>query len=82
MSYFATCGDDDSDIKPEEFEFVLALCGIITNIAASPNGREYLVNQDNGRLLIDEFVTSLEKVPARRNVKMRSLTLMMLYNIR
>ncbi|KAK3697166.1 hypothetical protein QZH41_013543 [Actinostola sp. cb2023] len=81
ISYFATCGEDDSDIKPEEFEFVLALCGIITNMAASPCGREFLVHQENGRLLIDTFVTSLENVPVRRNVKIRSLILMMLYNM-
>jgi hypothetical protein len=82
VSYFATWGDDDPQEKSEEFQFVLALCGIITNIAAAPCGREFFTKKENGQALVDCLVTSLEKTSVRCNVKIRSLMLMALYNIR
>ncbi|XP_031556716.1 heat shock factor 2-binding protein-like isoform X2 [Actinia tenebrosa] len=81
ISYFATWGEDDPQEKSEELEFVLALCGIITNIAAAPCGREFFTRKEIGQVLVDCLVTTLEKTSVQHNVKIRSLMLMALYNI-
>lgn len=82
-SYFDSCADgEEAKENSEEFQFVLALVGIITNMAAAAQGREFLVTKDSGRVLIDTFMKVLGGSSAGKNVKMRNLILMALYNVR
>ena len=81
-SYFDSYGEEDEKETSEEFQFVMALTGTITNMAAAAQGRDFLVNKDSGRVLIDTFITVLGVSALGKNVKMRSLILMALYNIR
>ncbi|XP_058957007.2 heat shock factor 2-binding protein-like isoform X1 [Pocillopora verrucosa] len=81
-SYFDSCaGGEEAKENSEEFQFVLALVGIITNMAAAAQGREFLVTKDSGRVLIDTFMKVLGGSSAGKNVKMRNLILMALYNV-
>lgn len=81
-SYFDSCaGGEEAKENSEEFQFVLALVGIITNMAAATQGREFLVTKDSGRVLIDTFMKVLGGSSAGKNVKMRNLILMALYNV-
>ena len=81
-SYFESYGEEDENETSQEFQFVLALTGTITNMAAAAQGRDFLVSKDTGRALIDTFITVLGVCAVGKNVKMRSLILMALYNIR
>lgn len=81
-SYFESYGEGDEKETSEEFQFVLALTGTITNMAAAAEGRDFLVTKDNGRVLIDTFITVLGVCAVGKNVKMRNLILMALYNVR
>lgn len=81
-SYFESYGEGDEKERSEEFEFVLALTGTITNMAAAAQGRDFLVSKDSGRVLTDTFITVLGVSAVGKNVKMRNLILMALYNIR
>lgn len=65
-----------------ESQFVLALCGTITNIAASAYGRDFLSTREEGRALIDVLCTSLAEAPTGSECsKLKRLLLMTLYNI-
>ena len=81
-SYFETYSEEVSKETSDEFQFVLALTGTTTNIAAAAQGRDFLVSKDSGRALIDSFVTVLGVSAVGKNVKLRNLILMALYNIR
>ena len=81
-SYFESYGEEDEKESSEEFQFVLALTGTITNMAAAAQGRDFLVTKDNGRVLVDTFISVLSVSAVGKNVKMRNLLLMALYNIR
>ena len=81
-SYFESYGEEGEKETSDEFQFVLALTGTITNMAAAAQGRDFLVTNDIGRVLIDTFITVLSVSAVGKNVRMRSLILMALYNIR
>lgn len=51
-------------------------------MAAAAQGRDFLVSKDSGRVLIDSFITVLGVSAVGKNVKMRNLILMALYNTR
>ena len=81
-SYFETYSEEANKETSDEFQFVLALTGTITNMAAAAQGRDFLVSKDSGRALIDSFVTVLGVSTSGKNVKLRNLILMALYNVR
>jgi hypothetical protein len=47
----------------EESQFILSMCGIVTNIAATPAGRQFLVTNTNGRDLLEQFNRILPVIP-------------------
>ncbi|XP_078264740.1 heat shock factor 2-binding protein [Rhinoraja longicauda] len=67
--------DPDSD----ENQFVLALAGIVTNVAAVACGREFLVN--SSRVLLETLLQLLTEMRAGLCTKLKVLILMCLYNI-
>ena len=81
-SYFETYSEDTTKETSDESQFVLALTGTITNVAAAAQGRDFLVSNKSGLSLIDSFVTALVVSTVGKNVRLRNLILMALYNIR
>ncbi|XP_077870159.1 heat shock factor 2-binding protein-like [Saccoglossus kowalevskii] len=80
-SYIATYHDELPEEDTDEAQFVLALSGIITNIAASAYGRDFLVTNSNGQILINTMTSILSQTPITHSAKLRNLILMCLYNI-
>ncbi|XP_077985936.1 heat shock factor 2-binding protein-like [Glandiceps talaboti] len=80
-SYIATYQDEMPEEQTDEAQFVLALCGIITNIAASAYGREFLMTNTTGQTVLVTMVTVLSQTPVTHSAKLRNLILMCLYNI-
>ncbi|CAI8056247.1 Heat shock factor 2-binding protein [Geodia barretti] len=65
-----------------ESQFVLALCGTITNVAASAYGRNFLSTNEEGQALIDVLCTALAEAPTGAECsKLKRLLLVTLYNI-
>lgn len=83
QSFLATYGQGEMPGETsEEAQFVLALCGIITNIAASAYGRDFLASSGDGQALVDVLCGVLaEAPPGAECTKLKSLLLMSLYNI-
>ncbi|KAK7871596.1 hypothetical protein R5R35_001789 [Gryllus longicercus] len=65
----------------DESQFIMSMCGIITNIAASPAGRQFLVTNPTGKELLDMFVRVLPRIPCPSGNCLKRLILMALYNI-
>eukprot|EP00731_Ephydatia_muelleri_P026957 Em0018g1057a len=58
----------------EETQFVLALCGTVTNIAASAYGREYLSSSSCGLDLVDVLCSVLVEIPHGQGINQKGLT--------
>ncbi|XP_043928180.1 heat shock factor 2-binding protein [Protopterus annectens] len=67
------------DLDSDESQFVLALAGIITNIAAVACGREFLVN--SCQVLLDTMMQLLGEMKHGVCTKLKVLMLMSLYNV-
>ncbi|XP_041373795.1 heat shock factor 2-binding protein-like [Gigantopelta aegis] len=80
-SYVSAYKEDWPQEQSEELSFILALCGVITNVAASAFGRDFLVSNENGRHLIDTFVSFLTEAPLKKSARLKNLLLMTLYNL-
>ncbi|XP_072045657.1 heat shock factor 2-binding protein-like [Amphiura filiformis] len=86
-SFLATFQGDEDEDEPglkedsEEVQFVMALCGIITNIAASADGREFLSCQKSGQAAIVCLTSILSQTPGKLSDKLKNLALMALYNV-
>ncbi|GFO31797.1 heat shock factor 2-binding protein-like [Plakobranchus ocellatus] len=82
QSYLSAYKDDQwPDQRTDEAIFIVALCGVATNIAASALGREQLASNSQGRQLIDTFVTFVGEAPLNKSANMKVLMLMTLFNI-
>uniref|UniRef100_A0A673A329 Heat shock transcription factor 2 binding protein n=1 Tax=Sphaeramia orbicularis TaxID=375764 RepID=A0A673A329_9TELE len=67
------------DQDSEEHQFVLALAGILTNIAAVPCGRDFLAS--SAHVLLDTLMKLLELMKPGVFPKLKVLMLMTLYNV-
>lgn len=63
LSYVETYSIAMPDVSTNETQFILSLIGIITNIAASPAGREFLTTDPNGKELIHQMLNVLTLIP-------------------
>ncbi|XP_021362678.1 heat shock factor 2-binding protein-like isoform X2 [Mizuhopecten yessoensis] len=81
QSYVSAYKSDWPKDDQEETQFILALCGIITNIAASAYGRDFLITNQNGRHVIDTYLNVLSEAPNGKSARLKNLILMALYNI-
>ena len=74
----------DYEESSGELKFVLALCGVATNIAASPYGREFLMTNSTGKMLVNSILNTVCQLPPKRKqeMKIRNLCLKFLYNVR
>ncbi|XP_071094675.1 heat shock factor 2-binding protein-like [Haliotis cracherodii] len=80
-SYVSAYKDDWPQEQSDESGFILALVGIITNVAASAYGRDFLISRDSGRHLVDTFTNFLADAPLKKSARLKNLLLMSLYNL-
>ena len=69
------------DSNSQEYSLVLSIAGIITNIAATPLGRDYLSSKQSGIKGMDALILYLCQTPVRQCMTVKSLILKALYNI-
>ena len=66
----------------EEFTLLLSIGGIITNIAATALGREFLMTKEVGVRVLDDLILYLSELPVQHCVQIKNLILKVIYNIR
>lgn len=47
-----------------EYQFVTGLLGIVTNISASPEGREFLITNSNGTEFVQKIIKLTPELPS------------------
>ncbi|XP_072441913.1 heat shock factor 2-binding protein isoform X4 [Chiloscyllium punctatum] len=70
---------EQQNLDSDENQFVLALAGIVTNVAAVASGREFLVN--SSQILLETLLQLLAEMKAGLCTKLKVLILMCLYNV-
>ncbi|ERE86843.1 heat shock factor 2-binding protein [Cricetulus griseus] len=78
-SYVKSLDGDVKEVDSDENQFVFALAGIVTNVAAIACGREFLVN--SSRVLLDTMLQLLGDLKPGQCTKLKVLMLMSLYNV-
>ncbi|XP_046745493.1 heat shock factor 2-binding protein-like isoform X2 [Diprion similis] len=81
VSFINTYGSVFPSENSDEFQFVKGLCGIVTNLSASPGGRQFLVTHPNGKNLLQKMVKLMPLVPLPTGNSLARLILMILYNV-
>ncbi|XP_059139450.1 heat shock factor 2-binding protein-like [Physella acuta] len=82
MSYLTAYKDDEwPNQNTDEAIFILSLCGVVTNIAATAIGREHISTSLYGCKTIDTFIKFIQEAPLTKSANMKILMLMSLYNI-
>jgi len=81
-SFMETYGAALPDTSTNEMQFILALVGVVSNMAATPAGRQFLVTDPNGRETVHQMADALPRLPDPSSGQcLRRLLLMNLYNI-
>ncbi|XP_059955688.1 heat shock factor 2-binding protein isoform X2 [Mesoplodon densirostris] len=78
-SFVKSLDGDVKELDSAENQFVFALAGIVTNVAAIASGREFLVN--SSRVLLDTILQLLGDLKPGQCTKLKVLMLMSLYNV-
>nr|XP_055135815.1 heat shock factor 2-binding protein isoform X2 [Symphalangus syndactylus] len=78
-SFVKSLDGDIKELDSDENQFVFALAGIVTNVAAIACGREFLVN--SSRVLLDTILQLLGDLKPGQCTKLKVLMLMSLYNV-
>ncbi|XP_025719341.1 heat shock factor 2-binding protein [Callorhinus ursinus] len=78
-SFVKSLDGDVKELDSDENQFVFALAGIVTNVAAIARGREFLVN--SSRVLLDTILQLLGDLKPGQCTKLKVLLLMSLYNV-
>ncbi|XP_076234427.1 heat shock factor 2-binding protein [Calliopsis andreniformis] len=65
-----------------EYQFLIGLLGIVTNISASAEGREFLITNPNGRSFVEKMVKLVPTMPLSQGyLSLKKLMLMIFYNV-
>nr|XP_045006042.1 heat shock factor 2-binding protein isoform X2 [Jaculus jaculus]XP_045006043.1 heat shock factor 2-binding protein isoform X2 [Jaculus jaculus]XP_045006045.1 heat shock factor 2-binding protein isoform X2 [Jaculus jaculus] len=78
-SFVKSLDEDVKEVDSSESQFVFALAGIVTNVAAIACGREFLVS--SSRVLLDTMLQLLGDLKPGQCTKLKVLMLMSLYNV-
>ncbi|XP_055270812.1 heat shock factor 2-binding protein isoform X2 [Moschus berezovskii] len=78
-SFVKSLDGDVKELDSDENQFVFALAGIVTNVAAIASGREFLVT--SSRVLLDTILQLLGDLKPGQCTKLKVLMLMSLYNV-
>ncbi|XP_063233940.1 uncharacterized protein LOC134537437 isoform X5 [Bacillus rossius redtenbacheri] len=63
QSFLETYGGDLPPTGSDECQFIMSLCGIVTNVAAAAAGRQFLATSERGRELLGQVVAVLPRIP-------------------
>ncbi|KAI4500271.1 hypothetical protein M0802_004688 [Mischocyttarus mexicanus] len=85
-SFVAFISTYETGIPPTnnvEYQFVLGLLGIVTNISSIPKGREFLITNQNGKDLVEKIIKFMPNFfpVAPGTHSLIRLMLMILYNV-
>uniref|UniRef100_A0A0A9XYH9 Heat shock factor 2-binding protein n=1 Tax=Lygus hesperus TaxID=30085 RepID=A0A0A9XYH9_LYGHE len=80
-SFMETYGRELPDVKCDETQFILSMGGIVANLAAVPEGRQFIVSDFNGKELIEQIIKLLPIIPCVSGDPLKRILLMVLYNI-
>ncbi|KAE8751202.1 hypothetical protein FOCC_FOCC002030 [Frankliniella occidentalis] len=80
-SFLETFNTEMPGQSSDESQFIMAMGGIVTNMAAAPAGRQFLVGDPNGRELLQQIVRVLPVIPTPSGNCLKRLLLMALYNV-
>ncbi|XP_034253277.1 heat shock factor 2-binding protein-like [Thrips palmi] len=80
-SFLETFNTEMPGPSADESQFIMAMGGIVTNMAAAPAGRQFLVSDPNGRELILQIIRILPVIPTPSGNCLKRLLLMALYNV-
>lgn len=58
-----TYGRDLPDVKTDETQFILSMGGIVSNLAAVSEGRQFIVSDQNGKELIEQIIKLMPTIP-------------------
>ncbi|KAF6384817.1 heat shock transcription factor 2 binding protein [Rhinolophus ferrumequinum] len=78
-SFVKSLDGDVKELNSDENQFVFALAGIVTNVAAVACGREFLVS--SSQVLLDTMLQLLGDLKPGQCTKLKVLMLMALYNV-
>lgn len=78
-SFVKSLDGDTKELDSDENQFVFALAGIVTNVAAVACGREFLVN--SGQVLLDTMLQLLGDLKPGQCTRLKVLMLMALFNV-
>ncbi|XP_063233938.1 heat shock factor 2-binding protein-like isoform X3 [Bacillus rossius redtenbacheri] len=81
QSFLETYGGDLPPTGSDECQFIMSLCGIVTNVAAAAAGRQFLATSERGRELLGQVVAVLPRIPVPAGNCFKRLLLMTLYNV-
>lgn len=62
-SFIDTYKSEIPSQNSDESQFVMALVGIVTNIAAAATGRHFLMADEQGKSVVRHFVKMLQQIP-------------------
>ncbi|EEB16753.1 Heat shock factor 2-binding protein, putative [Pediculus humanus corporis] len=80
-SFMDTYRQEIPNQNSDESQFVMSLVGIVTNIAATSEGRLFLIVDEQGKNLVRHFVKILQFIPVPSGNCLKRLIFMTLYNI-
>ncbi|KAM5275527.1 heat shock factor 2-binding protein isoform 2-T2 [Hipposideros larvatus] len=78
-SFVKSLDGDAKELDSDENQFVFALAGIVTNVAAVACGREFLVN--SSQVLLDTMLQLLGDLKPGQCTRLKVLMLMALFNV-
>ncbi|XP_024935511.1 heat shock factor 2-binding protein isoform X2 [Cephus cinctus] len=81
VSFINTYGDGLPSMNSDEFQFIMGLLGIVTNMSSTPEGREFLITNTNGKDLVQKLVIRISGIPLPSGNSLKRLMLMILYNV-
>ncbi|XP_011876176.1 PREDICTED: heat shock factor 2-binding protein-like [Vollenhovia emeryi] len=65
-----------------EYQFVMGLVGIVSNISASPEGREFLITNSSGTEFVQKLIKLTPELPPAPGARsLKRLMLMILFNV-
>lgn len=62
-SFIESFGEKLPSVQSKEYQFILSMIGIITNIAAVSEGRNFLTNCQEGERIIRELLGMVLEIP-------------------
>lgn len=60
--FMKTYSDDQLNVDSEECQYLVALCGILTNISSVPDGRHFLMNATVSRDIYDLIIKVIPNI--------------------